>query len=237
VRSGEIVCIAGLIGSGRSEFAETIFGARHKSGGEIRIDGKPLDATGPWDGKRAGIGMVPEDRKAAGLFLGMDIVNNIAVTVLRKVSSGVNFSAQKAEDLARYFIDEMKIATPGVHQIVGNLSGGNQQKVLLAKWLAMEPSLLIVDEPTRGVDVGARSEIYRLLRALAAKGVALLVISSDLPEVLALADRIVVMAEGRTVGELPGNGATEEAVLRLATDYTASLAKSRQQAAFAGELT
>jgi ribose transport system ATP-binding protein/rhamnose transport system ATP-binding protein len=130
----------------------------------------------------------------------------------------------------------MKIATPNVHQIVGNLSGGNQQKVLLAKWLAMEPKLLIVDEPTRGVDVGARAEIYRLLRGLAARGVALLVISSDLPEVLALADRIVVMAEGRTVGELPGESATEEDVLRLATDYTASLTKARQPE-LAGELT
>jgi ribose transport system ATP-binding protein/rhamnose transport system ATP-binding protein len=236
VRSGEIVCLAGLIGSGRSEFAEAIFGGRRKTGGEVRIDGKILEATGPWDGKRAGIGMVPEDRKAAGLFLGMDIVNNIAVTVLRKVSAGMNFSGDKAEKLARHFIDEMKIVTPGVHQIVGNLSGGNQQKVLLAKWLAMEPKLLIVDEPTRGVDVGARSEIYRLLRGLAARGVALLVISSDLPEVLALADRIVVMAEGRTVGELPGEGATEEDVLRLATDYTASLAKARQPE-LAGELT
>ena len=151
---------------------------------------------GPWDGKHAGIGMVPEDRKVAGLFLNMDIVNNIAATVLSKVSSGANFSNAKAEALARNFVDELRIATPSVHQTVGNLSGGNQQKVLLAKWLAMEPRLLIVDEPTRGVDVGARSEIYRLLRALAGRGVALLVVSSDLPEVLALADRIVVMAEG-----------------------------------------
>jgi ribose transport system ATP-binding protein/rhamnose transport system ATP-binding protein len=131
--------------------------------------------------------------------------------------------------LAKNFVDELRIATPSVHQVVGNLSGGNQQKVLLAKWLAMEPRLLIVDEPTRGVDVGARSEIYRLLRALADKGVALLVVSSDLPEVLALADRIVVMAEGRTVGELPGDGATEEQVLRLATRYTASVADLRKE--------
>ena len=111
--------------------------------------------------------MVPEDRKTSGLFLGMDLVNNIAATVLAKVSSGANFSNAKAEALATNFVDELRIATPSVHQLVGNLSGGNQQKVLLAKWLAMEPKLLIVDEPTRGVDVGARSEIYRLLRALA----------------------------------------------------------------------
>jgi ABC-type sugar transport system ATPase subunit len=234
VRSGEIVCLAGLIGSGRSEFCEAIFGARRRRGGSIRIDGKAIDPKGPWDGKAAGIGMVPEDRKASGLFLGMDIVNNVAVTVLRKVSSGANFSNSRAEALARNFVDELRIATPGVRQIVGNLSGGNQQKVLLAKWLAMEPRLLIVDEPTRGVDVGARSEIYRLLRALADKGVALLVVSSDLPEVLALADRIVVMAEGRTVGELRGDGATEEQVLRLATRFTASVADVRKEEMTAG---
>jgi ribose transport system ATP-binding protein/rhamnose transport system ATP-binding protein len=228
VRAGEIVCLAGLIGSGRSEFCEAIFGARRRRGGTIRVGGRPIDPRGPWDGKAAGIGMVPEDRKASGLFLGMDLVNNIAVTVLSRVSSGANFSNSKAETLARGFVDELRIVTPGVRQIVGNLSGGNQQKVLLAKWLAMEPRLLIVDEPTRGVDVGARSEIYRLLRALAAKGVALLVVSSDLPEVLALADRIVVMAEGRTVGELPGETATEEQVLRLATRFTASVAEVRK---------
>jgi ribose transport system ATP-binding protein/rhamnose transport system ATP-binding protein len=229
VRAGEIVCLAGLIGSGRSEFCEAIFGARRRRGGSIRMGGTSIDPAGPWDGKHAGIGMVPEDRKTSGLFLGMDIVNNIAATVLSKVSSGVNFSDTKAEALAKTFVDELRIATPGVRQLVGNLSGGNQQKVLLAKWLAMEPRLLIVDEPTRGVDVGARSEIYRLLRALADKGVALLVVSSDLPEVLALADRIVVMAEGRTVGELPGEGASEEQVLRLATRYTASVADVREE--------
>ncbi|MFI0844949.1 sugar ABC transporter ATP-binding protein [Mesorhizobium sp. IMUNJ 23232] len=231
VRAGEIVCLAGLIGSGRSEFCEAIFGARRRRGGAVSISGAPVDPTGPWDGKRAGIGMVPEDRKTSGLFLGMDIVNNVAATVLSKVSSGVNFSNSKAEALAKSFVDELRIATPTVHKVVGDLSGGNQQKVLLAKWLAMEPRLLIVDEPTRGVDVGARSEIYRLLRALADKGVALLIVSSDLPEVLALADRIVVMAEGRTVGELPGDGASEEQVLRLATKYTASVAGLRGEPA------
>ena len=200
VKAGEIVCLAGLIGSGRSEFCEAIFGARLRTSGEVRIGGKPFAPTGPWDGKAAGIGMVPEDRKTSGLFLPMDITSNIAATVLRRVSSGANYSRRKAEALAQRFVDEMRIATPSVRQLVGNLSGGNQQKVLLAKWLAVEPKLLIVDEPTRGVDVGARSEIYRLLRQLADQGVALIVVSSDLPEVLALADRIVVMAEGRTVG-------------------------------------
>jgi ribose transport system ATP-binding protein/rhamnose transport system ATP-binding protein len=230
VRAGEIVCLAGLIGSGRSEFCEAVFAGRGRIAGEIRLGGRPISPRGAWDGMAAGIGMVPEDRKAAGLFLGMDLVDNIAATVLDKVSNGFRFSPQKAVALAERFVGEMRIATPGVRQTVGNLSGGNQQKVLLAKWLAMEPRLLIVDEPTRGVDVGARAEIYRLLRALASRGVALLVVSSDLPEVLALADRIVVMAEGRTVGELDGATAGEEDVLRLATRFTQSLVHSTEPA-------
>ena len=230
VHAGEVVCLAGLIGSGRSEFCETIFGARRRTAGTVRIDGAAYRPGGTWDAKAAGVGMVPEDRKTSGLFLGMDLVNNIAATVLDKVSNGLRFSQAKAEALAQGFVDEMRISTPSVRQTVGNLSGGNQQKVLLAKWLAMEPKLLIVDEPTRGVDVGARAEIYRLLAALAAKGVALLVVSSDLPEVLVLADRIIVMAEGRTVGELAGATATEEGVLRMATLFTASVAAVRQPA-------
>ncbi|MEP9386388.1 sugar ABC transporter ATP-binding protein [Mesorhizobium sp. KR9-304] len=233
VRAGEIVCLAGLIGAGRTEFCETIFGARRRRSGDISIGGRPFDPTGPWDGKAAGIGMVPEDRKRSGLFPAMDVVSNISATVMRKVSTGARYSQRKADALASAFVDELRIATPSIRQLVGNLSGGNQQKVLLAKWLAVEPRLLIVDEPTRGVDVGARSEIYRLLRALAARGVALVVVSSDLPEVLALADRIIVMAEGNTVGELPGDTATEEQVLRLATKYTASVAEARRDAAAA----
>ena len=175
--------------------------------------------------------MVPEDRKIAGLFLDMSLTDNVTVTIARRLTNGVVAAPAKAEAVARRFIGDLRIATPGPGQIVGNLSGGNQQKVLLAKWLAMEPRLLIVDEPTRGVDIGARAEIYQLLRALAARGVALIVVSSDLPEVLALADRIVVIADGRDVGELPGDGATEEDVLRLATRHTASVAALRREAA------
>ena len=223
VRAGEIVCLAGLIGAGRTEFCETLIGARAMTAGRVRMAGAELNPRGVWDGKAAGIGMVPEDRKTSGLFPGMDIANNVAATVLRRVSNGIVFSREKAEALAQHYVDELRIATPNVRQPVGYLSGGNQQKVLIAKWLAAEPRLLIVDEPTRGVDVGARSEIYRLLRALKARGVALLVVSSELPEVLALADRIVVMAEGRTVGEIAGAEATEEAVLALATQFTASV--------------
>jgi ABC-type sugar transport system ATPase subunit len=221
VREGEIVCLAGLVGSGRSEVCEAIFGARARSGGSVRLKGKAVHFSGPWDAVAAGVGMMPEDRKEAGLFLAETVAANITVTVLPEVSRRGLVSDELQTAIAGRFVKELKIATPSTRQILGNLSGGNQQKVLLAKWLAPEPSLLIVDEPTRGVDVGARAEIYRILRELQAKGLAILVVSSDLPEVLTLADRIVVMADGRTVGELDGVTATEEHVLRLATRYTA----------------
>jgi ABC-type sugar transport system ATPase subunit len=220
VRKGEIVCLSGLVGSGRSETCEVIFGARARRTGNILIDGKSVDFRGPWDAMDSGIGMVPEDRKEVGLFLGTDIAQNIAVTVMKRLSPNGVFDEQAATRLADEFIAKLRIATPSARRVVGDLSGGNQQKVLIAKWLAMNPRILIVDEPTRGVDVGARSEIYRILRDLSSKGLALLVVSSDLPEVLALADRIVVLADGRSVGELQGDSATEEHVLRLATRFT-----------------
>jgi ribose transport system ATP-binding protein/rhamnose transport system ATP-binding protein len=220
VRRGEIVCLAGLVGSGRSETCEVIFGARQRTGGTIAVAGRPVAIDGPWDAMALGIGFVPEDRKEAGLFLGMDIARNISATVMDRLSPRGVFDDDAAEKLAEGFIARLRIATPSARRAVGDLSGGNQQKVLLAKWLAMDPEILIVDEPTRGVDVGARSEIYRFLRELSAKGMALLVVSSDLPEVLALADRIVVLADGRSVGELEGRMASEEQVLRLATRFT-----------------
>jgi ABC-type sugar transport system ATPase subunit len=228
VRAGEIVCLAGLVGSGRSETCETIFGARRASGGEVRLRGASVRFRDPSEAISAGLGMAPEDRKDAGLFLTMDVASNISVSVMGRVSDSGWISAAKSEALARRFVEELRIVTPSVRKLVGDLSGGNQQKVMLAKWLALNPAVLIVDEPTRGVDVGARAEIYRILRALAAKGIALLVVSSDLPEVLALANRIVVMADGKTVGELNGATADEEAVLRLATQHAnASTALNR----------
>lgn len=193
VRAGEIVCLAGLIGAGRSEFCEAIFGMRRRTAGSVMLAGAPFTAREPRDAIRAGIGMVPEDRKHAGLFLDMSLRDNITVAIARDLTNGLLASRRKAEDVAQRFIGEMKIATPSTEQVVGNLSGGNQQKVLIAKWLATAPRLLIVDEPTRGVDVGARAEIYRLLRDLADKGVALVVVSSDLPEVLT---RIAVIGCG-----------------------------------------
>jgi ABC-type sugar transport system ATPase subunit len=164
-----------------------------------------------------GIGMVPEDRKEGGLFLEMSVCANMIVTDLDAVSTRGMISVSKSEKLARSYVERLRIATPHIHQPVVNLSGGNQQKVLLSKWLARRPELLIIDEPTKGVDVGARADIYNVLRELAASGIALLIVSSDLPEVLVLAHRIVVMCEGRTAGELDAADATELDILRLAS--------------------
>jgi len=217
VRAGELVCLSGLVGSGRSETCESIFGARPRQSGIVRLKSHPVAFSGPWDAVKAGISMMPEDRKSDGLFLSHSVAQNIAATVLYAVSSRGVLSKAAMSALASRFIDQLDIATPSPDQLLDKLSGGNQQKVLLAKWLAPEPELLIVDEPTRGVDVGARAEIYRILGELKTAGLAILVVSSDLPEVLTLADRIVVIENGRTVGELDGASATEEQVLRLAT--------------------
>jgi ribose transport system ATP-binding protein/rhamnose transport system ATP-binding protein len=217
VHAGEIVCLAGLIGAGRTELCEAIFGARRRTAGTIELNGERHAPRSPADARNAAIGMVPEDRKDSGLFLGMSIAENVAAANLGAVSPHGVVRRANVRALAETYVERLRIATPGVDQSVGNLSGGNQQKVLLAKWLANRPKLLIVDEPTRGVDVGARSDIYAVLRELADSGIALLVVSSDLPEVLTLADRVVVMAEGRVTGEVAGDDADEETILRLAS--------------------
>jgi ribose transport system ATP-binding protein/rhamnose transport system ATP-binding protein len=217
VRSGEIVCLAGLVGAGRTELVEAIFGSRERTGGAMRVNGQPFAPQHPLDAMRAGVGMVPEDRRQAGLFLEMAIHANIAAANLNALSSGGLMNEGALRKLARDSIERLRIATPDAERQVIYLSGGNQQKVLLGRWLARQPRLLIVDEPTRGVDVGAKADVYAILRDLAKQGVALLVVSSDLPEVLALAHRIVVMAEGVTVGELDPREADEVTILQLAT--------------------
>ena len=180
------------------------------------MNGRELNIKHPLDAMRSGMGMVPEDRKEAGLFLEMSVTMNFVSGNLNFVSKLGILSRTRMKGLAQSYVNQLRIVTPGLDQKVVNLSGGNQQKVLLGKWLARKPSLLIVDEPTRGVDVGARAEIYQVLRSLAKEGLGVLVVSSDLPEVLTLAHRIVVMAEGRTVGELMAHEADEVAILKLA---------------------
>jgi ribose transport system ATP-binding protein/rhamnose transport system ATP-binding protein len=216
LRYGEIVCLAGLLGAGRTEVCEAIFGARPIQSGSVLVDGRELKAHNPEDSIKVGISMLPEDRKDGGLFMDFTIVANIVAANLNSYTYSGLLSTSELRQISRKFVDDLRIATPSVDREVRYLSGGNQQKVLLAKWLVRNPRILIVDEPTRGVDVGSKADIYAILRNLAAQGMALLVVSSDLPEVLALAHRIVVMSEGRVAGELDADAATEVAILELA---------------------
>jgi ABC-type sugar transport system ATPase subunit len=227
VRRGEIVCLAGLVGAGRTELVETIFGARRIDSGSILIDGRAVRHRTPRDAVRSGLAMVPEDRKEAGLFLDMTVEQNMASANLDLLSDHGLVSWARLARLADSFIASLRIRTPDRKRRILFLSGGNQQKVLLARWLMRQPPILIVDEPTRGVDVGAKSEIYRILRQLAEQGTAFLVVSSDMPEVLALAHQIVVLSEGAVAGTLDAADADETAVLRLA----APVRRDQQEAA------
>ncbi|HKS38823.1 MAG TPA: ATP-binding cassette domain-containing protein, partial [Verrucomicrobiae bacterium] len=205
-----------LAGAGRTELALSLFGARPRASGKIRIGGKPVVIRSPAEAITAGIGYASEDRKEAGLFLDMTVAQNVVAAKLREFGSWW-LDDRRGRSVAEDFRRRLRIATPGVSQVVRLLSGGNQQKVVLSKWLLVNPKVLIVDEPTRGIDVGAKFEVHRLLREVAEKGTAVIVISSDLPEVLSVADRVLVMREGRIVGELNGAETTEEAVMRLAS--------------------
>jgi ABC-type sugar transport system ATPase subunit len=216
VRYGEIVTLAGLVGAGRTETCEAIFGARPIQSGRVAVDGKTFVPRSPLDSMAAGISMLPEDRKEGGLFMDFTIAANVAAANLPAYTHGGLLADGEVTRVAEEYVKELRIATPNVKREVRNLSGGNQQKVLLAKWLARKPRILLVDEPTRGVDVGSKADIYRILRDLAASGIALLVVSSDLPEVLAISHRIVVMSEGRVAGELSAAEADELSILSLA---------------------
>jgi ABC-type sugar transport system ATPase subunit len=221
VKAGEIVCLAGLVGAGRTELCQAIFGLRKRESGHIRVNGVELDPHHPRDAMQMGVGMVTEDRREGGLFMPMSILLNVSAANLEAVSRGGIVRDDKVTEISTRFAEKLRIATTSLNRQVMYLSGGNQQKVLLARWLAREPKVLIVDEPTRGVDVGAKSDLYEILRGLAREGVALLVVSSDLPEVLALAHRIVVMSEGLTVGELDARNADEVTILQMATPKSA----------------
>jgi rhamnose transport system ATP-binding protein len=215
--AGEIVGLAGLIGSGRSELAQAIFGVMPPESGTVEVDGQAVKINRPEDAMELGVAYVPEDRQRQGLITAMTVGENIGMTRLGALKKGpfIDFNAEDV--LAREYIDKLRIKTPNARQVARNLSGGNQQKIVLGKWLATNPRILIVDEPTRGIDVGARAEIHRLLDGLAReRGLAILVISSDLPEIMRLSDRILVMREGLIVAEFQRKEATQEAVITAA---------------------
>jgi len=223
IRAGEVVGMAGLIGAGRSETAEAIFGADAIVSGRVSLGGVPLRLRSPADAIAAGIGFAPEDRKAQALLLMASVETNVTLCVPDLISRAGFLSAGAAHRIARKQADDLRIKTPHLDQLVSKLSGGNQQKVVLGRWLARRPKVLILDEPTRGIDVGAKAEIYALIRHLADSGLAILVISSEMPELIGLSDRILVMASGRVAGEVSRAEATEEGILGLAmTDNLAS---------------
>ena len=225
VQKGEILGFAGLMGAGRTEVARAIFGADRKDGGEIRVHGKTVSIKSPTDAVRAGIGYLSEDRKHFGLATGMNVRDNIALASMDLFMGrgGVLSDAEMASS-AQSFIQQLGIRTPSDTQEVRLLSGGNQQKVVIAKWLLRDCDILIFDEPTRGIDVGAKSEIYKLLEELADQGKTIIVISSELPEIMRLSHRIAVMCEGRLTGILPGGkDTTQEDIMHLATQRTAAM--------------
>ena len=217
VRAGEIVGMAGLVGAGRTELLRVLFGIDPALGGDILISGKPLIVHSPLDAIRGGLALVPEDRKQQGLFLEMAVKENLTMARLRcdQRSGFLNRAAER--HVSGEMIRRLNVKTPSDRQVVQFLSGGNQQKVALGKWLALQPRVLLLDEPTRGIDVGAKQEIYRLMEQLAGQGVAILFVSSEMEEILGMSDRTLVMHEGRISGELGRDQLCEEAVMRLAT--------------------
>lgn len=221
VRAGEIVGVAGLVGAGRSEALQAVFGVDRRLAGTVEVSGVTVKPDDPRAAIGAGLALVPEDRKRDGLVLEMGVPENLSLAALGRDALPGGFRRGSAERRIESEMGEaMKIKTAGAGQVVGRMSGGNQQKVVIGKWLAMDPEVLLLDEPTRGVDVGAKHEIYLLMEALAERGKAVLFVSSDLVEVLAMSDRVLVMHEGRLAGELSRGEATEESVMAMATGGT-----------------
>lgn len=217
VRRGEILGIAGLVGAGRSELAQAIFGIVPAEEGEIEVNGKKVNIRNPWDALAVGIAYLPEDRHRQGIIGPLKVRENISLAILEQLCKLGIISVQRERELAEEFVEQLDIRTPSVEQVVANLSGGNQQKVVLARWLASKPRIFIMDEPTRGIDVATKAEIHRLMNQFAKEGMGIVMISSELPEILGLSDRIIIMREGRIVGELVREEATQERIMSLAS--------------------
>ncbi|MCE7984303.1 MAG: sugar ABC transporter ATP-binding protein [Caldilinea sp. CFX5] len=223
LRRGEILGLAGLVGAGRTELVRTIFGADPRDSGEILIEGQPVQIHSPLDAIRLGIGLVPEDRKGQGLILGLAVRHNMTLANLASFTNlGFVRLAAEARQVTEY-VQRFQIRTPGIERQVVNLSGGNQQKVVIAKWLMLQPKILILDEPTRGIDVGAKSEIYDLMQQLATSGVSIIMISSEFPELLAMCDRMVCICEGRVTGVLDRAAASLESLMHYCTQRPAAV--------------
>lgn len=217
VRAGEIYGIGGLVGAGRSELMESIFGVRHMDSGEVYVKGKKVNVRQPADIIKEGVALVTEDRKVTGLNLVGTVSENISMVAIQKMLTNGLYSQSKANKASEEYIGKLNIKTPSGNEIVGNLSGGNQQKVVIAKWLLNEPDIIIMDEPTRGIDVGAKRDIYILMGQLAQQGKAIIMISGEIPELMGVCDRIGVMAEGTLSGELTRDEFTQEKIMEYAS--------------------
>jgi rhamnose transport system ATP-binding protein len=222
VRAGEIVALAGLVGAGRSEIARAVFGVDAYSAGEVRVNGVPLRKNDPAAAMRAGLALVPEDRRQQGLVLESSVARNATLAIRRALARFGLITDGLENASARIWASRLEVKTSALDTPAGTLSGGNQQKVVLAKWLATDPKVLIIDEPTRGIDVGTKAEVHRLLSELAQRGLAILMISSELPEVLGMADRVLVVHEGRITADMPRSQATAESVMFAATHAEAA---------------
>lgn len=218
LRKGEILGFAGLMGAGRTETARLLFGADPKNGGTIKINGKEVSIKSTTDAVNAGIGYLSEDRKRFGLATGLSVAENAVLANLEGFTKSIIVDDSKVKASTNEYVEKIKIKTPSIHQLIKNLSGGNQQKVVIAKWLIKDADILIFDEPTRGIDVGAKSEIYNLMNELAAAGKSIIMISSELPEVLRMSDRIAVMCEGRLTKVLDIKDADQEVIMKYATE-------------------
>ncbi|MPZ17861.1 MAG: ATP-binding cassette domain-containing protein [Luteitalea sp.] len=227
VKEGEILGLAGLVGSGRTELAETLFGLRPADSGDILLRGVPARIASPADAIRLGIGYLPEDRRQHGVLLDMPVTANTSLANLRAVARRGLIDRALERATARRYVDQLRIKTASVSANVGSLSGGNQQKVALARWLSIEPRVLILDEPTQGVDVGSKSEIHALMQDLAEQGLAVIMISSELPEILGMSDRIAVMRAGTLSGVLAREEATQQKILDLALEHTDGVGKAK----------
>ena len=217
LRKGEILGFSGLMGAGRTETARALFGADPKESGDIYINGKKVTINNPQDAVKCGIGYLSEDRKRYGIVVQKTVAENTTMASMENFMNGLFINKKKEEEVARKYVDALATKTPGVDQLVVNLSGGNQQKVVIAKWLTRDCDILIFDEPTRGIDVGAKNEIYKLMNQLAHEGKSIIMISSEMTEILRMSDRIIVMCEGKKTGELDISEATQENIMNFAT--------------------
>ena len=216
LHKGEIIGFAGLVGAGRSETMKAIFGLTKGAKGDIYLKGKKTKISSPVEAMKNGIALVPENRKEEGLYKVQSVRFNMTIEIMDQFIKGIRVNEKKEIEITQKYIDMMSTKTPTQLQKIGNLSGGNQQKVIIGRWLATNPDVLIMDEPTRGVDVGAKSEIYVIMNELVKKGMSIIMISSELPEIINMSDRIYVMSEGRVTGCLSHEEVTQEAVMQLA---------------------